>query len=101
MNRFFKLTVLFAVAFSFTVLVNESFARGHAKVNPAGVHKYRINEYGNGAGNPDRNPDYGPNPTGPGYGGGGSPIKPPTKPPVKKFPIIGLQPVAFPTGPSK
>ena len=102
MNRFLKLTVLGAIAFSFTLLANQSFANGPVKAKPAQTHRHRINLYPRNS-NPDQDPNYG-SPTGPGYGGPGSPVgPPPVGSPVKPHPrpIIGLSPVAFPSGSAK
>jgi len=73
MNRFSKLTVLFAVVLSVTTLASESFAKGTAKASPnassrarfnsftkgatkakpSSTPRHRINQYGNGLPNPD------------------------------------------------
>ena len=104
MKRFVRLTVLFGVVASLSVLSNEGFAKGysggHRTVShPATSHRitsHRVNEYGNGIDNPDKSPTA-PSPNGFGNttGGGGN------SNPVKKHPIpvLGLQPVAYPTGP--
>ena len=103
MKRFVRLTVLFGVVAGLSVLSNEGFAKGsagghHSVSHPATGHRitsHRVNQYGNGIDNPDKNPNY-PSPNGFGNttGGGGN------SNPVKKHPIpvLGLQPVAFPTG---
>lgn len=107
MNRFLKLTVLYAVAFSFTALANQSFAKRLVKAKLSRTHKNRINEYGNGLPNPNSDSngsDSGvgtnfPAPTTfgsgsyPTHGGGGNPN--PVKPQPK--PVFGT----FPTGPDK
>jgi hypothetical protein len=94
MNRFFKLTVLFATLASVSVLSDESFAKGHAGGQQVTSHRivsHRINEYPGGR-NPDQVPGWPPL----GIPGGNS--NPPVNPPVKHhpFPVGGLQPVAFP-----
>ena len=93
MNRFFKLTALFAIVASLSVLANEGFAKGGVK--PSSTRKHRINRYP-GINNPDANPDNPPvwtpwSPVGP--------IGPPK--PIKPTPVKRLPPVAFPTGPAK
>jgi hypothetical protein len=105
MNRFLKLTLLFAVAVSFTALANESFAKGPVKAKPARTHKHRINEYGNGIPNPDNDSNGDESGTGTNYpapttfgtgtghgrpvhggGNGNPPVKPHPKPIFGKFP---------------
>lgn len=117
MNRFLKLTVLFAVAISFSAMASQSFAKGKvsssarvrtaSKAVPARTHKHRINEYGNGLPNPNADSngsDSGigtnyPPPTTfgsgsyPNHGGGGN-VNPPKSNPHR---IYGLQAVRFPT----
>jgi hypothetical protein len=101
MNRFLKLTVLYAVAFGFTALANQSFAKGLVNAKPAQTHKHRINTYPHES-NPDQDPNYG-SPTGPGYGGPGPVGSPPKGNPVKPHPrpIVGVPPIGVLTGAAK
>jgi hypothetical protein len=104
MKRFVKLTALFAVIASLSVLSNESFARGHAGGRQVTSHRivsHRVNQY-NGIDNPNKDPNY-PSPNGPGSPTGSNPIGGGNPNPVKPHPIpvLGLQPVAFPSGGAK